>query len=1327
MASGDTIDRIAISISADADAAVKSIDKLSASLKSLQSATSSVKSLQTVASALKGFTNATKGLDLSAFSKIKLSKTTVTNLTGLSTALKAIPSSAASNLSQVATALTNLGNAKTITAAKIKNLQSLAPALRQMESANMASLVSQFNQLASALTRLTPQIQTLGSSSSQFASSMRSVTNSAKNMASATQKVTKASGEATTAMTKWQKASQTLKVVLQQLSPISLINRITMFKAAIMSAVNSVGYFINKSNAYIENANLFEAAMGSSTEAATEFGLKAQSLLGIDFNDWMRNQGVFQTLATGMGVTSEKASVMSQQLTQLGYDISSFYNISVEDAMLKLQSGLAGELEPLRRIGWDLSVARMNAELAAKGFDANANSMTQAEKVALRYEMIMNQVTITHGDMARTIMAPANSIRVFQAQLQIAARSIGNLFIPMLSAIIPVAIGVVQALTWAAQAIAKLFNIDASFDIDYSSLDTSGIASGLADTATDAADAADAVGDVADATSDATKKAKEYKNTVMGFDELNKLNDVSEDTTDPSSGSGGSGGGSAGGGGIGDIAGLPTYDFFEGLAGEFNKLADQWGNAMAKAMKVLIPIAASVAAALKAWSIIKTLQEMGMLKDLVGVKLLKTIAGIGIAFAGLTVIIINAIDAWANGLDSSNFAGLLAGVALLVAGLGIAFGTVGAVIGAVIGGVVLVVVGLHDAVENGFNAINSACIAVGIAVASIAAGFGAFAAAAGSSATIAGVAIAGLAGPIGIAVAALVALAGITIVGVTWGLQDCAKSVDALGDVSEETRDRFGSSVTSMEDMQKSLKEHQFGQDVIDEGDVAWVQEKTQDIHDTIVNNLDSKRNEELANLDSLAGTLSDEKIQELKDKTNQYYDEMKATEEAENDEIYQIYKTAAEKKEALGAGELARLSELQENQRQRLVEVSTETQEEINSINQKMHQNNEAEALQSAQKVIQNAITERDETIQAANDTYNGIIAEADKLKQAGLITDEEYQAMTQAAETNRDASIDAANQKWTDISTSTEQGLGDAKNKIDMSTGEIKSNFDILGENIQGAFEIAKSFVIGIWNTVSGWFWDNVIQPVIDFFNNCKDNITNAFNLAKNLVIGVWNTVSGWFDSTVVQPIRNVFEWLKNTIGSIFEGAWNLAKKPFEAAWNFFNGVASTIQNIFWGVVNYVGGVFSDLGNTIQGVFDGIISAIKWPINTVIGAINSINFDIPDWVPVVGGSHIGFNIPYLAKGGMVDKGQLFVAREAGPEMVGTIGGKTAVANNEQIITGIQQGVAKAILNVAPVFNGSNNNDETTVVLKVGNEELARAVARGNSKLANRGFVSFA
>ena len=157
--------------------------------------------------------------------------------------------------------------------------------------------------------------------------------------------------------------------------------------------------------------NLFTVAMGEGAEEALRFGQAVSDILGIDLSDWIRNQGVFNTLLTGFGNTADRAEIMSKNLTQLGYDLSSFFNISVEDSMQKLQSGISGELEPLRRLGYDLSQARLEATALSLGIDKSVASMTQAEKAELRYYAIMTQVTTAQGDLARTLEAPANQLR----------------------------------------------------------------------------------------------------------------------------------------------------------------------------------------------------------------------------------------------------------------------------------------------------------------------------------------------------------------------------------------------------------------------------------------------------------------------------------------------------------------------------------------------------------------------------------------------------------------------------------------------------------------------------------------------------------------------------------------------------------------------------------------------------------------------------------------------------------------------------------------------------------------------------------------------------
>ena len=312
-----------------------------------------------------------------------------------------------------------------------------------------------------------------------------------------------------------------------------MATKVTLLYHSLTRVANVLSSWITESMDYTENLNLFTVAMGEYADSAMDYANTVSEVMGIDTSDWIRNQGVFMTLATGFGVAGDRAATMSQQLTQLGYDISSFYNISVEDAMQKLQSGISGELEPLRRLGYDLSQAKLEATALSLGIDKTVSSMTQAEKAQLRYYAIMNQVTTAHGDMARTLEAPANQMRIFKAQLTQAARALGNIFIPILNAVIPYAIAATKVIRILANAIANLFGFSLP-EVDYSSVSSLG----------------DSAGYASDELDEATKKAGKLKKILLGIDELNVLSDSS---------SGSSGTDSVGGGDF-DFD-LPTYDF----------------------------------------------------------------------------------------------------------------------------------------------------------------------------------------------------------------------------------------------------------------------------------------------------------------------------------------------------------------------------------------------------------------------------------------------------------------------------------------------------------------------------------------------------------------------------------------------------------------------------------------------------------------------------------------------------------------------------------------------------------------------------------------------
>lgn len=479
------------------------IRELSNSLKGLNSGDASQK--------ITRLTNALTAL--SQVGNVKISSSIANQLTAINTALAGLKWTDGDKLTSLANGLrplSELGKANMTTF--INQLSKLPKVIEDLEAADIDKFTQQMTALAAAMKPFADEMQKVSNGFSAFPSKIQKLITS-------TEKYNASARKATTTTGKFTSGLKALNV------------------AAVAITFRKIGHFIaqavTESNKYQEDLNLFTVALGQYAAEAQNYAEKVSDVMGIDPAQWLRNQGVFNTLLTGFGDTAERAQLMSQNLTQLGYDISSFFNISIEDAMQKLQSGISGELEPLRRLGYDLSQARLEQTALNLGIKESVANMTQAEKAELRYYAIMTQVTTAQGDMARTLEAPANQLRILQAQLTQAARAIGNIFIPALNAILPYAIAVVQVIREIANALANLTGFKLT-EVDYSGVNSAAVGAGsLADNLDDAAGAA--------------KKLKQY---TAGFDELNVFA--------PNTGSG-SGAGAGGAGGF-DFD-LPTYDF----------------------------------------------------------------------------------------------------------------------------------------------------------------------------------------------------------------------------------------------------------------------------------------------------------------------------------------------------------------------------------------------------------------------------------------------------------------------------------------------------------------------------------------------------------------------------------------------------------------------------------------------------------------------------------------------------------------------------------------------------------------------------------------------
>lgn len=646
-----TIEQLELEVQSNSTSAVGGIDALSESLRRLKAATAPVSKggvgLGALSNSLKKFSQSFSGL-----TGLTLAKEQVQ---GLVDALKPLESVQKSGFNSLASGLDKL----------VKIAPQIDTVTGSLRKTDLDSFADQCNRVATAITPLATQMEKVAAGFSAFPAKIQRLLKGNTNLA----------------------ASNT---VLGK-SYVNLAAKISLAYMGMRRIAGVIASWITDSNSYIENLNLFNVSMGQYAEEARQYAEAVVEIMGINPGEWMRNQGVFMTITEGFGVASDRAYTMSKNLTQLTYDLASFFNISTADAFQKLESGISGELEPLRRLGYDLSVARLQQEAYNLGIDKSVMSMTQAEKAELRYYAIMTQVTNAQGDMARTLEAPANQLRILQAQVEQATRALGNLFLPVLKAILPYAIALAKAIRMVAEIIAGFFGVSIpEFDMGADAI--GGVASGA--------------GEAADGLGDASKKAKELKSALLGIDELNVISPPDDSA---SGGAGGAGG--IGGGGLGFD--LPTYDF---IADAVNEQVDK---IMAKIQPFLdwvrdnideiLAGVLAIGAAFLAWKIAKGVQDF--LKWLSTMKGFNIVGSIGFKIAGLGLF----LDAWntmkeaiqdimANGPNFTNVTKLISGFAEALGAAFLLFGNIkmaGAML--VISGLSGIVSAISDMVNNGIN------------------------------------------------------------------------------------------------------------------------------------------------------------------------------------------------------------------------------------------------------------------------------------------------------------------------------------------------------------------------------------------------------------------------------------------------------------------------------------------------------------------------------------------------------------------------------------------------------------------------------------------------
>lgn len=399
------------------------------------------------------------------------------------------------------------------------------------------------------------KIETFTAQSDRLKKSMERLTNPTNQASNAIKKVGNESNKASKGFSTFDRVLRNVKTYFL----VGAVNKLSeSFANALQNAMN-----------FTENMNLFNVSMGENVNNAGEFVNKMSSAFGMDSSNLVKTMGNFYQISHSMGMTSKNAYVLSENFTKLANDLASFYNISVNDATVKLQAGLVGETEPLRRLGIIITENALKQTAYNLGIQKSVRDMSEAEKMHLRYITVMQQTANIQGDFARTINEPAQMFRILQEQMSQFARAIGSVFMPILGAVLPYIIAFARALTTVIGVFARFLGYKAP---EYKNFSVA--AAGAGDLGKAVEKANTGTGKLGKSLGKAAKQAKELKKQVMSFDELNILN---KPTETPESGSGASSGGGVGGGvgsGIGDFA-VPDLTGYDNLMDNVNNRIDE--------------------------------------------------------------------------------------------------------------------------------------------------------------------------------------------------------------------------------------------------------------------------------------------------------------------------------------------------------------------------------------------------------------------------------------------------------------------------------------------------------------------------------------------------------------------------------------------------------------------------------------------------------------------------------------------------------------------------------------------------------------------------------
>lgn len=376
-------------------------------------------------------------------------------------------------------------------------------------SATFTGLRKSLSSVWSGLRRVGKQAKDSGDDFGDFTDETKNSANASGAFSSVLALVSSKLSNLTKRTHSYNKASRTMRGLTHLLST-------AFYKLTGLGVGEWLGNLATSSMDFVENMNLFKVAMGDSIEQGQKFVDTMSEMYGLDANSLIRYAGNFYQLSDAINMPTEAASKLSLGLTKATVDIASLFNYDFDEVFNSLSSGMQGMTKAVRKFGMDVRVVTLQAKAMELGIYEDVDSMSEADRQALRYIVMMEQAANANSDFARTIEAPANQLRIFKEQTMALGRAIGNFFLAPLQRALQYINGFVMALRSVISFIGSLAGVITDFSADVDLSGASNQVSGLGAAADDA--------------------AKSVKGMLAPFDELNVLSQSSS-----SSGGGGLG------------------------------------------------------------------------------------------------------------------------------------------------------------------------------------------------------------------------------------------------------------------------------------------------------------------------------------------------------------------------------------------------------------------------------------------------------------------------------------------------------------------------------------------------------------------------------------------------------------------------------------------------------------------------------------------------------------------------------------------------------------------------------------------------------------------